>query len=273
MKVKIFTMAEDTIGRHELLGLQSCTGLASACPVCYHTWEPGLVGTQCCFGGYRSFLPLTSRGRQSRVQDGGHMYEYADEETRPPSALRTNQLARECLAVVEAVGVPGCKGHKHEPLIAKWPGMDWYRMCPNELVHDTKIFVEMLCKTLVGKLSGAGFYNSWSYDAAHRRANQIRGIYRSTWPDINGPLPWRLTRDQRNFLDRQMSTLCWPERLEKLYFDGASFWVKPCRMWKARRKFTLLYFILPCQLRDQVPAVSHALNVFVWGMRRLLVGR
>ena len=100
------------------------------------------------------------------------MYEYADEETRPPSALRTNQLARECLAVVEAVGVPGCKGHKHEPLIAKWPGMDWYRMCPNELVHDTKIFVEMLCKTLVGKLSGAGFYNSWSYDAAHRRANK-----------------------------------------------------------------------------------------------------
>ena len=156
MKVKIFTMAEDTIGRHELLGLQSCTGLASACPVCYHTWEPGLVGTQCCFGGYRTFLPLTSRGRQSRVQDGGHMYEYADEETRPPSALRTNQLARECLAVVEAVGVPGCKGHKHEPLIAKWPGMDWYRMCPNELVHDTKFLWKCCVKPWLGSCRERG---------------------------------------------------------------------------------------------------------------------
>ena len=87
MKVKIFTMTEDTIGRHELLGLQSVTGFESACPVCYHTWTPGLVGTQCCFGGYRSLLPLRSRGRQSRVQDVGLTYEYADEETRPPPAL------------------------------------------------------------------------------------------------------------------------------------------------------------------------------------------
>ena len=56
-------------------------------------------------------------------------------------------MVRECLTVVEAIGVPGCKGHKHEPLIVKWSGMDWYyRMCPNDLVHDTKFFVEMLCK-------------------------------------------------------------------------------------------------------------------------------
>ena len=130
----------------------------------------------------------------------------------------------------------------------------------------------MLLKTLVGKVSEAGFYANWHHDAAHRRENRLKGIFRDTWPENGGPLPWRLTRAQRLMLDARAGTLIWPERLEKLYYDGASFWCKPNRIWKARRKFTLLYFILPCQLRDhQVPAVSHALNVFVWAMRRLLV--
>ena len=40
-------------------------------------------------------------------------------------------------------------------------------------------------------------------------------------------------------------------------------------MWKARRKYRLLYFMLVTQLRDQVPAVCNALNLFVWAMRRL----
>ena len=254
------------------MGMQAVTGFESGCCVCYHQWTAGLTGTQCCFGGYRALLPLRSRGRRSRVLDGGHYYEFEDVEERPVPGLRTTCLARECLAVVEAMGVGGCKGHKSAPLVAKIPGMEWYRIIPPELVHDTKVFVEMLLKTIVGKVTNAGFYNNWSQDDAHRRHNQIRGIFRSTWPGNDGPLPWRLTTEQRLFLDRRMATLCWPERIEKLYYDGASFWTKPCRMWKARRKFTLLYFILPCQLRDQVPAVRNALNVFVWAMRRLLVG-
>ena len=70
-------------------------------------------------------------------------------------------------------------------------------------------------------------------------------------------------------LDARMGTLIWPARVEKLFYGGASFWTKPSRMWKARRKFTLLYFILPTQLRDQVPEVRKALNTFAWAMRRL----
>ena len=62
----------------------------------------------------------------------------------------------------------------------------------------------------------------------------------------------------------------WPQYIEKLCYKGASFWTKPDRIWKARRKIRLLYFILPTQLRDQLPAVRQALNTFVWGMRRLL---
>ena len=245
--------------------------MESACCVCTHKWTSGLTGTKCCYGGYRTLLPPGSRGRQKRLGHGGNTYEYEDVEARPTPQLRTNRLARECLTVVDTIGLDACMGHKHAPLVASWPGFDWARYIPPELMHDSKILVEMLLKTMVGKVSNGGFYDSWSMDAAHRRENEMRGIFRSTWPDNNGPLPWRLTRDQRLFLDRRMSTLCWPERMEKLYYNGASFWTKPCRMWKARRKFTLLYFILPCQLRDHVPAVRHALNVFVWAMRRLLV--
>ena len=41
-------------------------------------------------------------------------------------------------------------------------------------------------------------------------------------------------------------------------------------MWKARRKYRLLYFMLVTQLRDQVPAVRDSLNKFTWGMRQLI---
>ena len=201
IKVKLFSISEDTIGRHSLLGLQSTMGLESACPVCFHKWTPGLTGTQCCFGGYRTLLPLGSRGRQARVQDGGNTYEYADVEERPTPQLRTTRLARECLAVVETIGVKACKGHKYAPLIAAWPGIDWYRISPGELMHDTKILVEMIVKTLVGKVSNSGFYANWSYDSTHRRENQMRNIFESTWPGNDGPLPWRLTKDERLFLD------------------------------------------------------------------------
>ena len=40
-------------------------------------------------------------------------------------------------------------------------------------------------------------------------------------------------------------------------------------MWKARRKYRLLYHVLVTQLRDLVPAVHNALEMFVWAMRRL----
>ena len=50
---------------------------------------------------------------------------------------------------------------------------------------------------------------------------------------------------------------------------GASMWSKPNRMWKARRKFRLLYSMLVTQLRDHVPEVHNALSIFVFAMRRL----
>ena len=67
-----------------------------------------------------------------------------------------------------------------------------------------------------------------------------------------------------------MSRILWPHYVEPLYYKGCSFWTKPGHMWKARRKYRLLFFILPTQLRDQVPRFYNALLLFAWSMRRLL---
>ena len=40
-------------------------------------------------------------------------------------------------------------------------------------------------------------------------------------------------------------------------------------MWKSRRKYRLLYFILVTQLRGKVKKIHAALLLFVWVMRRL----
>ena len=128
----------------------------------------------------------------------------------------------------------------------------------------------MLLKVLVGK-GDQGFYAAWSgaKDAKHRREAQMLGIYPDIWSPGNGPLPYRLTRAQIKVLDDRMGLLLWPHYVERLYYEGHSFWTHPSRMWKMRRKLRLLYYILPTQIRDQVPPVRHALYTFVWAMRRL----
>jgi len=186
-----------------LSGIQGPTSYKGACPICRHEWTPAVTGTQCTFGGYRTFLPAGSRGRQAQIQAGGHTYQYSGVELRPKAPFRDVPYARRCLAVVEAVGRP-TGGHKTAPLISRLPGFDWYRMSPPEIMHDSKIFVEMLLKGLVGKLTGSGFYNAWSHDGTHRREAEIMRIFRDIWPGNNGPLPWRLTTPQRKLLDVRM---------------------------------------------------------------------
>ena len=134
---------------------------------------------------------------------------------------------------------------------------------------DSKVLCEMIIKCLVGKVSGDTSYSNWNKDAKHRSDAQTRRIFREVWHDRHGTLPWRLSKVDRMELEDRMQRIVWPHYMERLYYRGCSFWSKPNRMWKARRKFRLLYFILATQLRDKVPAVSHALRLFVWAMRRL----
>ena len=61
----------------------------------------------------------------------------------------------------------------------------------------------------------------------------------------------------------------WPHHVEPLYYRDASFWEKPSRMWKSRRKYRLLLFVLPVLLRDQVPRLRAAIILLASALRRL----
>lgn len=116
---------------------------------------------------------------------------------------------------------------------------------------------------LVGKTTNY----AWSKDAKHRQQCEKIGIFPEVWGD--GALPWRLSAEQRQKLDKRTSTISWPHYVEPLYYRGASFWIKPSRMWKSRRKYRLLLFFLPVLIRDQVPRLREALLLLTWAMRRL----
>ena len=134
---------------------------------------------------------------------------------------------------------------------------------------DSKNTAENFVKLLVGKVSNSG-YSAWNKDAKHREQCKTLGIFEDLWPENGGQLHWRLTREQRLMLDKRMSYISWPHYMEPLYYKGCSFWMKPGHMWKARRKYRLLFFILLTQLRDQVPRFRNALLLFVWSIRRLM---
>ena len=75
-----------------------------------------------------------------------------------------------------------------------------------DVMHDIKLFLEMLLKVMIGKGidPGDGGWKSWSKDDKHRAGSQKRGIFRDIWPDRNGPLPWRLTPEEIAMLDERM---------------------------------------------------------------------
>lgn len=114
------------------------------------------------------------------------------------------------------------------------------------LCADCKIFTEMLIRLMVGKGLGVydsdleGGYKSWSKDVTHRREAQVHGIHRDIWLDRGGSLPWRLTKDELREADRRMKRTVWPHYVDRLFYDGCSFWVKPGRLWKTRRKVCIL---------------------------------
>lgn len=134
---------------------------------------------------------------------------------------------------------------------------------------DSKNAAENFIKILVGHVSGSS-YKSWGdKDKTHRNHAERDGIFRAIWSGNDGNLPWRLSQDERKRLSARMEKVLWPHYLEPLYYRGASMWSLPGRMWKARRKYRLLFHMLPTQLRDQVPAFRDALILFVWSIRRL----
>ena len=130
---------------------------------------------------------------------------------------------------------------------------------------------EMLLKVMIGRGfdDGEGGWKTWNKDHTHRVASQRRGIFRDIWPDRNGPLPWRLTKEQLIMLDERMGRCAWPHYVDPLYYDGCSFWKKKTVLWKTLRKIVLFLYVLATQLRDQVPRLRTALFLLVRALRKL----
>lgn len=247
-----------------MTGMQTCSSFTGCC-VCTHCWSTGRN-----YDGYRRFLVPGSRARQRRVTHSGHVYEYAKECTRSSPTYRDNKFVRSATAFAKQRRAP-YMGHKITPLLSLWPGFDWRRMNVPDVMHDVKLMLEMVLKVMIGKGidQGDGGYKSWSKDPLHRADSKSRGIFRDIWPDRNGPLPWRLTPEEVKMLDERMRHVDWPHYVDRLYYDGCSFWRKPSRLWKTKRKLVLLFFILSTQLRDQLPRVRVALFTIIWALRRL----
>ena len=251
---------------HNNTGMKTCQAY-QGCPTCTHSWSEPL-NRGCVCDGFRVFLPPGDSGRDQRVQYNGHLYEYKGREDRAVPRGRDDDFVKSVLSIASETNP--VLAHKTPALIESWPDFDWFRfLCTVEAMHDFKNFAERFVRLLVGKVSNTG-YSSWSKDQMHREQCKKLGIFRELWPENGGPLPWRLTKPQRLMLNERMRNVSWPHYLEPLYFRGCSFWMKPGRMWKARRKYRLVLHILPTQLRDQLPRLRDAFFLFIYCMRRLM---
>ena len=133
-----------------------------------------------------------------------------------------------------------------------------------------KNLCDNIVRLLVGKTSsGEDGYSGWGKDKSHRTHAEKLGVFESIWSENGGAFHWRLTKEERTLLDRRTGNIIWPSYVEPLYYRGASFWKKPSRMWKSRRKYRLLLYFLPVLLRDQVPRLRKAIILLASALRRL----
>lgn len=218
--------------------MQACQAYQSCC-VCTHSFSSG-PNRKLNYDGFRRFLAPDSRGRHTRVRHAGLVFEYKDIETRPLPTYRDNDLVRSAVAVATQRRRPFL-GHKCKPLLRHWPGYSWYRYNSPDLMHDSKLAAEMFLSVLVGR-GGEGGYKSWSKDPKHRIECQQNGVFEATWSGADSrstPLPWRIPKRRLLELDAQMGRCLWPHYVDRLHYGGASFWIKPGRLWKAHRKVCL----------------------------------
>ena len=97
---------------------------------------------------------------------------------------------------------------------------------------------------------------------------QQYGVFPQVW-DGTQPLPWRLSKDARELLNRRVVNMWCPHYRDKLHRRGKSFWLKPKHCWKRKHKLTIFLVFLPTLLRDLVPEVHRAILKMVFALRRL----
>ena len=189
---------------------------------------------------------------------------FRDVEEREPPAARTDQNARECIAI--ATKTNPFLGHKGQPFLSLWRGVDWEGSIA-DIMHDYKTICEMLLKVLVGKGS-YGYYKNWDKDKDHRLDCKVYDTFAEVF-DNDVKLPWRLSQDDVLILDQRVRDMWWPHYMDKLCRNGYSFWRKPDRVSKCIHKAYIFIVLLPSLLTGFVSSVHRALLTLVYGLRLL----
>ena len=126
---------------------------------------------------------------------------YRDVEEKAAPAERTNQTAS--VGIAFATEKKPYRGHKGLPFLTLWRGVDWTsNFC--DIMHDYKTFCECFLKGLVGYRSNAGVFSSWNKDAAHRLECGVYDTFPELFDDPSTKLPWRLSHDDVDTLDRYL---------------------------------------------------------------------
>ena len=86
------------------------------------------------------------------------------------------------------------------------------------------------------------------------------------------PLPWRLTTEAIDEVDRRVCEIVYPHGINGCSKEDISFLKKAGRTWRTSDKITTLLCILPTVLRGFVPAVRAGFRKMIWGLR-ILEGR
>ena len=262
VRVILYGTTLDSPGRREVLNMQSVAAYYP-CPHCLHTALPGIRSL--CHGGYRRYLAVRSRWRQQSFRFNGHTYEFQNAEARPPPAPRTDRNVSEMVALARATRP--FRGHKGPPLLVRWIAADWGgSIC--DVMHDYKLVCEMVLKCLVGYLPKGGVYAGWKKDETHRQDCELYGMFAEV-ADRARELPWRLSKQELDTVDRRTCRIWWPPQVDRLVKEGRSFWTRSNRMYKSIHKRYILLVLLPTVLHGFVPAVHSALLTLIYGLRRL----
>ena len=82
-------------------------------------------------------------------------------------------------------------------------------------------------------------------------------------------LPWRLTREAFEEVDRRIVSMIFPHNTERVTKDGKSCLRAPAATCKTSKKLIMLLYVFPTVLRDYVQPLRRGLRTVVLALRML----
>ena len=112
-------------------------------------------------------------------------------------------------------------------------------------------------------------------EALRQKVHEIRqrivqdGVNFTFTPGRLTPLPWRLSREAFDQVDRRILNMVFPRNTEPVTKDGRSFLNYTAAANKTSKKILCLLVILPTVLRGYVQALRRGLRLIALGLRML----